>query len=54
MDHHLFAAVRPVSRLHAKFRGSCDADKQYFRRRGSDEDSGNYRNGPEKNKTDEK
>ena len=54
MDHHLFAAVRPISRFHTEFRGSRDTDEQYLRRRGSDQHSGDHRNGSEKNKADEK
>ena len=54
MDHHLFAAVRPISRLHTEFRGSRDTDQQYLRRRRSDQHSGDHRNGSEKNKADEK
>ena len=48
MDHHLFAAVRPISRFHTKFRGSRDTDEQYLRRRGSDQHSGDHRNGSKK------
>lgn len=54
MDYHLFAAVRPISRFHTEFRGSRDTDEQYLRRRGSDQHSGDHRNGSEKNKADEK
>ena len=54
MDPHLFAAVRPISRFHTEFRGSRDTDEQYLRRRGSDQHSGDHRNGSEKNKADEK
>ena len=54
MDHHLFAAVRPISRLHTELRGSRDADEKDFCQRGSDQHTGNHRCDTKKNKAYEK